>query len=154
MSGIILYKSKYGATKKYAEWISEATGFRCVETKNAKLDEVKKYDTIVLGGGIYAGGIAGISFLRKHFKELKEKKIVVFTDGASPYDERFFNQLVAQNLKDELAKIPCFYCRGAYDLENMGFEVMRFTNDEIFRNLPDVLDKIFNKIAKPASSKR
>ena len=121
MSGIILYKSKYGATKKYAEWISEATGFRCVETKNAKLDEVKKYDTIVLGGGIYAGGIAGISFLRKHFKELKEKKIVVFTDGASPYDESFFNQLVAQNLKDELAKIPCFYCRGAYDLENMGF---------------------------------
>ena len=40
------------------------------------------------------------------------------------------------------------------DIEKMGFEVMRFSNDEIFRNLPEVLDKIFNKIAKPASYKR
>ena len=40
------------------------------------------------------------------------------------------------------------------DLEKMGFEVMRFSNDEILRNLPEVLDKIFNKIAKPASYKR
>ena len=65
MSGIILYQSKYGATKKYAEWISEETGFSCVETKKAKIEEVKTYDTIVLGGGIYAGGIAGIAFLTK-----------------------------------------------------------------------------------------
>ena len=119
MSGIILYQSKYGATKKYAEWLSEETGFKCVETKKAKIEEVKTYDTIVLGGGIYAGGIAGIAFLRKHIKDLQGKKIVVFTDGASPYEEKFFNQLVAQNLKDELAGIPCFYCRGAYDLEGM-----------------------------------
>ena len=33
------------------------------------------------------------------------------------------------------------------DLEKMGFEVMRFSNDEIFRNLSEVLDKIFNRIA-------
>ena len=27
MNGIILYQSKYGATKKYAQWLSEKTGF-------------------------------------------------------------------------------------------------------------------------------
>ena len=27
MNGIILYQSKYGATKKYADWISEESGF-------------------------------------------------------------------------------------------------------------------------------
>ena len=37
MKGIILYQSKYGATKKYADWISEATGFECVETKKANI---------------------------------------------------------------------------------------------------------------------
>lgn len=31
MSGIILYKSKYGATKQYAEWIAEETGFSCFQ---------------------------------------------------------------------------------------------------------------------------
>ena len=65
MKGIILYQSKYGATKKYADWISEATGFECVETKKANIKEVEKYDIIVLGGGIYAMGIAGLSFLKR-----------------------------------------------------------------------------------------
>ena len=32
MSGIILYKSRYGATKRYADWIAEKTGFSCIKT--------------------------------------------------------------------------------------------------------------------------
>lgn len=35
--GIILYQSKYGATKKYAKWLVEETGYDCVETKVAKV---------------------------------------------------------------------------------------------------------------------
>ena len=34
--GIILFQSKYGATKKYADWLAEMTGYDCAETKNAK----------------------------------------------------------------------------------------------------------------------
>ena len=45
MNGIILYQSKYGATKKYAQWLSEKTGFPCVETKQARLSDVREYDT-------------------------------------------------------------------------------------------------------------
>ena len=119
MSGIILYQSKYGATKRYADWISEETGFDCVETKKAKIEAVKQYDTIILGGGIYASGIAGLSFLKKHIKELQGKRIVIFCDGASPYDENAFEQIVDHNMKDTLTGIPCFYCRGAWDMDNM-----------------------------------
>ena len=77
MNGIILYQSKYGATKKYAKWLSEKTGFPCVETKQARISDVREYDTILLGGGIYASGIAGLSFLRKNFKDLQGRKIIV-----------------------------------------------------------------------------
>ncbi len=41
MSGIILYQSKYGATKRYADWLSEETGFSCMETKKAKIEDIK-----------------------------------------------------------------------------------------------------------------
>ena len=41
MTGIIIYKSKYGTAKKYAEWLSEATGFKCVSTKEADINEQK-----------------------------------------------------------------------------------------------------------------
>ena len=54
MSGIILCRSKYGASAKYAEWISQETGFKIIDTKKADIKEVEKYDTIVLGGGVYA----------------------------------------------------------------------------------------------------
>ena len=119
MKGIILYASKYGATKRYAEWLAEKTGFDCVETKKAKIEDVKQYDTILLGGGIYASGIAGLSFLKKNIAQLREKKVIVFCDGASPYEERAFQQIVAHNLKDSLAGLPCFYCRGAWDPDAM-----------------------------------
>lgn len=121
MSGVILYQSKYGATKKYADWLSEATGFKCIETKKADINEVVKFDTIVLGGGIYASGIAGLPFLKKNIKKLIGKKIIVFCCGASPYEENAFKQILERNLKDGLSDIPAFYCRGAFDFFKMIF---------------------------------
>lgn len=63
--GIIIYQSKYGATKKYAEWLQKTTDFDCIETPKAVLDEVAQYKIIILCGGIYASGIVGLSFLKK-----------------------------------------------------------------------------------------
>ncbi len=121
MRGIILYTSKYGATKRYANWLAEETGFDCIETKKAKIADVMEYDAIVLGGGIYASGIAGLSFLKKNISKLQAKKIIIFCDGASPYEEDAFQQVITHNLTDSLAGLPCFYCRGAWDMEAMSF---------------------------------
>ena len=51
--GIIIYQSKYGATRKYAEWLKEATGFDLAETKKADADMLSGCDTVILCGGIY-----------------------------------------------------------------------------------------------------
>lgn len=136
MSGIILYQSKYGATKRYAEWLSKETGFDRIETKTAKIEELKDYDTIILGGGIYASGIAGLSFLKKHINQLSDKKIIIFCVGASPYEEDAFKQIVSHNMKDSLADIPCFYCRGAWDMGKMNI---------VDRNLCKMLQKMIEK---------
>lgn len=121
MEGIILYQSKYGATRKYAEWLSEETGFAICETLKAKIEDIQRYDAVLLGGGIYASGIAGLSFLSKHINALQDKKLIVFCDGASPYNEQAFSELVRRNLKGALESIPCFYCRGTWDMNAMSF---------------------------------
>lgn len=136
MNGVIVYKSKYGATKKYVEWLVEETGFDTVETSNAKINELQKYDVVVLGGGIYATGIAGIAFLKKNIKALQDKKVIVFCNGASPFDEEVFEEIKKRNMKDELQNIPCFYCRGGWDLEAMSF---------IDRNMCKMLRKSVSK---------
>lgn len=120
--GIILYQSKYGATKKYAEWLKEATQFECVETKKADINKIKDYDVIIIGGGIYASGIAGLSFLKKNITALKDKKVVAFCVGASPYDESAYIEVRNHNFKDELKDVQLFYCRGAWNEEEMSFK--------------------------------
>ena len=122
MNGVILYQSKYGATKKYADWLSEKTGFKCVEIKRADIKEISKYEIILLGGGIYASGIAGLSFLKKNIDKLANKKIIVFCCGASPYEENAFSQIREHNMKNKLSDIPIFYCRGAWDMNAMSFK--------------------------------
>lgn len=62
MNGIILYKSKYGAIKKYVNWLVEETGFASSEIAKVKLTDIMAYDVIVIGGGIYASGVAGLIF--------------------------------------------------------------------------------------------
>ncbi|MCR4703180.1 MAG: flavodoxin domain-containing protein [Saccharofermentans sp.] len=121
MTGIIVYKSKYGATEKYAKWLSEETGYPCVPVKEADINEVARNDIIIVGGGVYASGITCIPFLKKNLNRLKGKKIIVYTCAASPYDKKFFDALIEMNMKDDLKDIPVFYCRGAFDLKNMSF---------------------------------
>lgn len=121
MKGIILYKSKYGATKKYADWIAEETGFKSSEITKVKVSDLMPYDVIVIGGGIYASGIAGLDFLKKHIAALAGKKVIVFCDGASPYEENAFHAIRKHNMKDKLENIPFFYCRGGWDMNSMTF---------------------------------
>ncbi len=118
-TGIILYQSKYGATKQYAMWLQTITGFDCVQTQNSSLQDVLPYRSIILCGGVYASGIAGLSFFKKNIDQLQDKKLAVLCVGASPYDVNALAQLRAHNLTGRLEKIPLFYARGAWNEEKM-----------------------------------
>ncbi len=121
-SGIIIYQSKYGSTEKYARWLKEELDFDCIQTRNADANKISQYDTIILGGGIYASGIAGLSFFKKNYSIINSKKTAIFCVGASPYEESAFKQIVEHNIKEELTNVPCFYCRGAWNEEKMTFK--------------------------------
>lgn len=122
VNGIILYQSKYGATQKYAQWLVDATSFHLIKTSEANIAKIKTYDKIILCGGIYASGIAGLQFLRKNYNQLKSKKMAVFCVGASPYEPQAFKEIKTHNLKKDLEHIPLFYGRGAWDEELMSFK--------------------------------
>ena len=122
MNGVILYKSKYGATRQYADWLADATGFRLVEAGAVKSEDFASCDAVIFGGGIYASGIAGLPILKKNMDLLAGKKVLAFCVGASPFDKTAFQGIVQQNMKDELSSIPLFYCRGAWAPDKMSFK--------------------------------
>lgn len=134
--GIIIYKSKYGTTKKYAEWLAKEIQYDIVEITKTNIKQVSHYPNIILCGAIYASGISGLSFLKKYFNFLKDKNIAIFCVGASPYDEKMFNEIKSHNLKDLLENIPVFYGRGAWDENKMKF---------MDRTLCKMLQKVVSK---------
>ncbi len=105
MSTIVIYKSKYGSTKAYAEWISDKLGCECVEAKNITPDNLTNYDTIIYGGGLYAEMIAGISLITKNFEKIKTKKLIVFTTGLTPIScrEYYDKMVIEKNFKTHMA---------------------------------------------------
>ena len=157
MKGIILYTSKYGSAKRYARMIAEETGFDCMETSKAKAEDVSAYDAVILGGGVYASSIAGLQFLKKNFDRLQGKKVIVYAVGASPYDENEFQKLKETNLKDSLADLPCFYCRGALDIEHMNFvdrNLCRMLVKAASKKKTEERDAIENTLIEAGSEKR
>lgn len=112
---LILYKSKYGAAKEYAQRLTERLNATLLENKKVHPEQLSGYDAIIYCGGIYAGGIAGISFLRKNAAALDGKKIAVFAVGASPYDEKAISHIRMQNLTGLPKNTQIFYGRGTWD---------------------------------------
>lgn len=124
MKSVVIYKSKYGSTKAYAEWIAEEIGCSAVDVKNIKADELSKYDTIIYGGGLYAEMIGGISFITKNFDKIKDKNIVVFTTGLTPPDcrEYYDKYVLEKNFKPYMIdKIKTFNFMGKMILEELSF---------------------------------
>lgn len=124
MSNIaVVYKSKYGSTKKYAQWIAEETNADLFENSKTDVRDLIQYDTIVYGGGLYASGIAGISLITKNYEVLKDKRIVVFTVGLASTDRKeVFYSIIEKNFSQEMCdNIELFHLRGGIDYKKLGF---------------------------------
>ncbi len=102
MSTIVIYKTKYGSTKTYAEWISEELGCEAVDAKLIKPCDLSKYDTIIYGGGLYAEIINGVTLITKNIEALKDKKVIIFTTGITPADCRAYydGEVIEKNFKN------------------------------------------------------
>ena len=84
MNILVVYSSKTGFTKRYAQWIKEVVPCTCVEAKEAEKLEVGNYDVILYGGGFYAGKIHGVEWLKSRLPKLEGKRTAVFATGATP----------------------------------------------------------------------
>ena len=105
MNAIVIYKSKYGSTKTYAEWIAEELSCKVVDAKQVKIDDLADYDTIIYGGGLYAEVIAGVTLITKNIEKLKDRKLIVYTTGITPLDcrEYYDKMVIEKNFKGEVA---------------------------------------------------
>ena len=106
MKTIVVYKSKYGSAKTYANWIAEELGCTAEDVKNISVKDLMQYDKIVYGGGLYAEIIGGLFLITKNIDLLKDKKIAVYSCGITPLDCRdYYDKMVIEkNFKNGVPK--------------------------------------------------
>lgn len=121
MNGIVIYRSKYGAAKKYAQWISARTGFVLKDIVDVRQKDILEAENVVVGFGVYAKVLPGINFLSKHCKDLIGKRVFIYACGASPYNEREVRELHENVFTGPLEPLPLFYMRGAFNMNAMSF---------------------------------
>lgn len=123
---IVIYESRYGFTKRYAEWISEALACPLAERKSFRPKDFARYDIILYGGGLYAGGVSGIRLIAKNRRLLSGKKVVLFTCGVAdpnnPDNVSHIRESLSRALtKEWMASIEIFHLRGGIDYGRLHF---------------------------------
>lgn len=113
---VVIYKSKSGYTKTYAEWISEALQCDLKYAEHLTIEQIQDYDIIIYGGGLYAVGINGISLIKNNLNKLEDKNIVVWATGCSPGHKEQLKEVWDYNFTQEQQKtLKMYYLRGGFD---------------------------------------
>lgn len=122
MNKLIVYGSKYGTTKKYAEKMSEITKIPVFSYEEIK--DLSEYDEIIHFGALYAGGVNG---LKKTLKLLKKgTNLVIVTVGLADVEnkentdsiKKAINQQVTNDVLD---RTKIFHLRGGIDYSKLSF---------------------------------
>lgn len=125
MNILVSYGSKYGTTKRYAQWIAEELACDLADSRELTPERLKPYDVIIHGGGLYAGGLCGINTIAKHFDVISDKQIILFSCGlADPEDPENVAHIgsgLEKVLTPEMReKIRQFHLRGGIDYSRLG----------------------------------
>ena len=112
----VIYKSKYGSTKQYAEWIAVELSASLFEATKIKPFQLMDYDTVVYGGGLYASGINGVKLVTAN----PSKSLVIFTVGAADPKTTDYSEILAKNFTQEmLSKTKVFHLHGGIDYKRL-----------------------------------
>ena len=125
MSNIIIYGSRYGTTKQYAEELSKRTNIKAISFKKVN-QQIDNYDNIIYLGGLYAGGVLGLSKTLKKVNNISKKGIIIVTVGLSDPSDEVNKNNIRNNIKSQIPKeifdnAKIFHLRGGIDYSKLNF---------------------------------
>ena len=142
MNNIIIYGSHYGTTEQYAKELSRRTNIQAVSFEKVK--GINDYDNIIYFGGLYAGGVLGMSKTLKKVNDISSKKIIIVTVGLSDPTDKTNISNIRNNIKNQISKeilkkAKIFHLRGGIDYSKLRFvhkTMMKLLYNAV-KNLPE-----------------
>ncbi len=122
MKDIILYGSKYGSCRQYAQKLSLQTKIPAVSYKKAPA--FADYHTIVYMGSLYAGGVLGLAKTLRKVTLQKGQRLLIVTVGLSDPAEAETRENIRALLQKQIpknlfSKAKIFHLRGRIDYHKL-----------------------------------
>lgn len=125
MKNLIIYKSKTGFTKEYAEMLERRITGEIVEISKLKSKDIVESDNIFYGGPLRNNVILGLDKFLKHHKQFQEKNVFIFGVGIEPSsDEKRSNVICANGL--DLYHVRLYLLQGGLDFSKLKFPMKQF----------------------------
>lgn len=120
---LIVYGSRYGSARRYAERLAEMTVTEAVEYKEAK--DLDDYDRIVYLGSLYAGGVTGLK--QTVGKMSPRQELIVSTVGLADPTDASNVAHIRQSIKGQIPahfydESRLFHLRGAIDYTKLNLK--------------------------------
>ena len=119
MKGLVIYKGRYGATKQYAMWIGEELGLPVASADRFPVDELPKYDYLIIGSSVYIGKLEIRKWLKKNFTILIDKKNFLFQVAASPVADKEKRESYNVQSVPSPIRIKAFFLPGRMIMRNL-----------------------------------
>ena len=115
---IIIYSSKTGFSRRYAQWLAEELNCQALPFRDRKDISLSAYRTTILVGGLYAGQMSGLKWLKKQLPTLAGKRVAVIAVGCAPMGNPTLPESM-EKLFGDTPQIKGFYCQGGLDYGHM-----------------------------------
>lgn len=122
---VVVYQSKYGSTKKYAQWIAEELSCELFDRKSITVADLEQYNTVIYGGWLYGGIASGIRLVTKSFDKFSNKNVILFTCWLANPNEKSNTDRIKKSLNKVLSPkmqeiIKVFHFHGGIDYSKLG----------------------------------
>jgi menaquinone-dependent protoporphyrinogen IX oxidase len=130
-NSVVVYKSKYGSTKRYAQWIADELNADIFDVSEFKPSMLNGYATALFGSSVHIGKIKGIDFVEKNWSAFRNKRMAIFTtNGAPSTDKPKFQEPFKACLPAEICEnVRYFPLPGAYNYDKLDLK------DKLLMNL-------------------
>ncbi len=102
-STLVVYASKQGSTRQYAEWIAEDLSARAIPFAQARPADIEAADTVVLGSAVRMGSLILGKWIKENWRILSARRLVLFSvSGTPPGDEKGLREILEKSLSPEM----------------------------------------------------
>ncbi len=117
---VVVYGSKYGSTKRYAQWIAERTGADIFEVSGFDPSRLSIYGTVLFGSPVYMGKIKYAGFIKRNWEVLRTRRVILFAVTGVPSGDPRRKKALEASLPARMRSEVLYYpLRGAFNYRGL-----------------------------------